>query len=303
MRKIYTLLVALFASFALGQNVVITTVVDGTLSALGCNESGGGVASPKVVELYVTGTVNFENYRLQSETNGAASEDAISWNSGALLSPLGTVTNSFVYLVYAQNSDTDVLFHEMYPNITTNYIRSSTMPNGNGNDAYRLVDNNNNVIDQFGNPLDISGTNDYSAVWAYRDGYAKRNEGFGPNGGDFDPDSFTYGYLAFVAPNNTCEYIISTINLGTGTYGDVSVKDNEIAGLSLYPNPVYGNILHIISDSDTEKNVVVFDVLGKEIIRTKTTNRTLNVTDLNAGVYIVKITENEKTTTKKLVVK
>jgi len=303
MKKIYTLLVALFVSFAFGQNVVITTVVDGTLSALGCNESGGGSASPKIIELYVNGTVNFENYTLQTEANGAANEGAINWNPGALMSPLGTVTDSFVYLVYAQNVDTDVLFHDMYPGITTNYIRSSTMPNGNGNDAYRIVDNNDNVIDQFGNPLDVSGNNDYSAVWAYRDGYAKRNEGFGPNGGDFDAGSFTYGNLAFVAPNNTCEYIISTINIGTGAYGDVSVKDNEIAGLSLFPNPLSGNVLHIISDNNTEKNIIIFDVLGKEIIRAKTINKTLNVTNLNAGVYIVKITENTKTATKKLVVK
>jgi len=302
MKKIYTLSIALFVTFAFGQNVVITTVVDGTLSAIGCNASTGGSASPKIIELYVNGTVNFDNYRLQTEANGAATAADINWNNGAVLSSLGTVTDSFVYLVYAQDVDTDVLFHDMYPNITTNYIRSSAMPNGNGNDAYRLVDSNDNVIDQFGNPLDVSGSNDYSAVWAYRDGYAKRNEGFGPNEGDFDQDSFTYGNLAFVAPNNTCDYIINTINIGTGTYGDASVKDNEIGGLSLFPNPVSGNVLHITSDSNSEKNVVVFDVLGKEVIRTQTTN-TLNIANLNAGVYIVKITEKGKTSTKKLVVK
>jgi len=303
MKKIYTLSVALFVSFAFGQNVVITTVLDGTLSALGCTASDGGSASPKIVELYVSGTVNLDNYRLQTEANGAASESDISWTPGANMSALGTITDSFVYLVYAQNPDTDVIFNEMYPNITTNYIKSSTMPNGNGNDAYRVVDSNNNVIDQFGNPLDVSGSGDYdSFVWGYRDGYAKRNESVGPNGGNFDPDTFSYGYLAFVAPNNTCDYIIATLNLGTGIYGEVSIKDSEITGLSIYPNPVSGNILHIISHSNTEKNVVVFDVLGKEVIRTKTAN-TLNISSLNAGVYIVKITENRKTSIKKLVVK
>jgi len=302
MKKIYTLSIALFVTFAFGQNVVITTVLDGTLSAFGCTTQGGGTSSPKIVELYVSGTVNFDNYRLQTEANGAASESDINWNNGASMTSLGTVTDSFVYLVYAQQVDTDVIFHEMYPNITSNYIRSSTMPNGNGNDAYRLVDNNNNIIDQFGNPLDISNGNDYSASWAYRDGYAKRLVGFGPNGGSFAPDSFTAEKDVFVAPNNTCQHIINTINLGTGSYS-TSVKNNEIAGLSIFPNPTSGNVLHIISHDNSEKNVAIFDVLGKEVINTNTINKTINLNNLNAGVYIVKITENGKKATKKLVVK
>lgn len=302
MKKIYTLAIALIGTFAFGQNVVITTVVDGTLSALGCEATTGGSSSPKIIELYVSGTVDFNGYRLQTESNGAADESAISWSSGANISSLGSITDSFVYLVYAQNAETDIIFNEMYPSITSNLIKSSSMPNGNGNDAYRLVDSNDAVIDQYGNPLDVSGTNDYSAVWAYQDGYGKRNNGIGPNGGNFDPSTFTYGNGAFVAPNNTCDAIIDTIQLGTYT-ANASIKDNNIAGLNIYPNPATGNTLYIISHNSVEKTVAVFDVLGKQVINTTTVNGTVNITNLNAGVYIVKVTEEGKTATRKLVVK
>ena len=86
--------------------------------------------------------------------------------------------------------------------------------------------------------------------------------------------------------------------------GTASTKNfDAIAGLSLYPNPVTGNVLNITSAANLDMNVAIFDVLGKQVINTKVTNNTVNVSNLNAGVYIVKVTEDGKTATRKLVVK
>lgn len=82
-----------------------------------------------------------------------------------------------------------------------------------------------------------------------------------------------------------------------------SVRSNDIAGLSVYPNPATGSTLYVTSYNSIEKTVAVFDVLGKQVINTTTVNGTVNITNLNAGVYIVKVTEEGKTATRKLVVK
>jgi hypothetical protein len=81
------------------------------------------------------------------------------------------------------------------------------------------------------------------------------------------------------------------------------VKSNEIAGLKVYPNPLTENVLHVTSNSNAVKSVAVYDVLGKQVINTTTANGEVNASNLNAGVYIVKITEAGKTATKKLVVR
>ncbi len=81
------------------------------------------------------------------------------------------------------------------------------------------------------------------------------------------------------------------------------IKENKISGLKMYPNPLSGNILNITSDANAAKTVAVYDVLGKQVINTITANGTVNVSGLTSGVYIVKITEEGKTATKKLVVK
>lgn len=79
-------------------------------------------------------------------------------------------------------------------------------------------------------------------------------------------------------------------------------KNNEIAGLRIYPNPVTGNVLHIATANSGEKAVAIYDVLGKQVVNTVTTDA-VNVAGLNSGVYIVKITEAGATATKKLVIK
>jgi hypothetical protein len=87
------------------------------------------------------------------------------------------------------------------------------------------------------------------------------------------------------------------------TPANLSVKQNDIAGLSIFPNPVTNGTLNINSDTNAERNVVLFDVLGKKVLNVTTSNNTINVGNLNAGVYIVKVTEEGKTATRKLVIR
>lgn len=82
----------------------------------------------------------------------------------------------------------------------------------------------------------------------------------------------------------------------------LSVKQNAISGLSVYPNPVTKGTLYITSNSASAKSVAIFDVLGKQVLNAKTANNAVNVSSLKGGIYIVKITEDGKTDTKKLVI-
>lgn len=306
MKKLYTLSILFISAVTFAQSVVISRVVDGTLPSDGC-AGATGTSSPKITELYVSGTVDFTNYRLQTESNGAADAGAISWNSGLDLTPLGTVSNAYIHLVVTPTTT----FNEMYPAIVLpTGLAGGNIPNGNGNDAYRIVITDGatptpavvSVVDQFGNPLDIpGGSADYSAAWAYQDSYAKRNDGVGPNGGVFVNSSFTYGGLAaFVAPNNNCAFISNAISLGTFA---LAKQNFDIAGLKVYPNPVTAGNLFVTSDSNDAKQVTIFDVLGKPVVKATVTSQPINVAALSGGVYMVKITEAGKTATRKLVIR
>jgi len=108
------------------------------------------------------------------------------------------------------------------------------------------------------------------------------------------------------ATTGTGNVEIDELRLGTTwasvTSAALSVNQNSIEGLKVYPNPVVDGKLYINSTANATKEVVIYDVLGKQVVNT-TTQNALNVSNLNGGVYIVKITEEGKTATRKLVIK
>jgi len=77
---------------------------------------------------------------------------------------------------------------------------------------------------------------------------------------------------------------------------------SQIAGLKVYPNPVNNGKLFITSDSLQDKQVVIFDMLGKQALAaTVSGNEAVNISELNSGAYLVKVTENGITETRKCI--
>lgn len=76
---------------------------------------------------------------------------------------------------------------------------------------------------------------------------------------------------------------------------------SQIEGLKMYPNPTKNN-LFIETSLNSDINVSIVNMIGKEVVNTKVINNTVNVSNLTSGIYIVKITEEGKTSTKKLIV-
>ena len=80
-------------------------------------------------------------------------------------------------------------------------------------------------------------------------------------------------------------------------------ESTTIEGLSLYPNPVSNGKVYITTKNDLDKEIQIFDVLGKKVLQTVLSSRELNVSTLTPGVYIIKIKEEEASTTRKLIVR
>lgn len=74
-----------------------------------------------------------------------------------------------------------------------------------------------------------------------------------------------------------------------------------IDGLNMYPNPAKNN-LFIETALNSNITISIVNMLGKEVLNTTVVNNTVNVSNLTSGIYIVKITEEGKTATKKLII-
>ena len=96
--------------------------------------------------------------------------------------------------------------------------------------------------------------------------------------------------------------IANTWNQVSGPGAVLKVAQNEISGLNVYPNPVSNGTVYIKSNSSDAKTVSVYDILGKQLIQKEVSNGTLDVSSLNKGVYLMKVSEGAASSTRKLVI-
>lgn len=112
-------------------------------------------------------------------------------------------------------------------------------------------------------------------------------------------------YVASVAGNGgtatNTQVVFNTKTIG----GVLAVNDARMLQFSMYPNPS-DNYVNLQLPSGTNKaNVKIFDYLGKTLIQKNlnNANNNLDVSNLSAGIYFVRIQSDNKVGTKKLIVR
>lgn len=81
--------------------------------------------------------------------------------------------------------------------------------------------------------------------------------------------------------------------------------ENTLDKVQIYPNPVTSGKIYVNTESNSSKEIELYDMLGKRVLSTEmnTYQKELNVTNLKAGVYILKITEKSNSITRKIIIK
>src|SRR5690606_27320609 len=99
--------------------------------------------------------------------------------------------------------------------------------------------------------------------------------------------------------NGGSEFYIDNdvFHVGAATF----TQKNSIEGLSSYPNPA-SDVVNVISNSLTNKDIVIIDLLGKTVLKANV-SQSVNISSLKSGVYMMQITQDGKSATRKLVVK
>ena len=87
------------------------------------------------------------------------------------------------------------------------------------------------------------------------------------------------------------------------SYGQSSGSNGDIEGFSMYPNPVTTGKVYITSSQNAPKEILIYDVFGTLILKTTILGKELNLANLDAGVYVLRVLEKDKVATRKLIVK
>ena len=286
MKKLYTLLAILLISTTNQAQVVISQVY-------GAGGNTGATLNRDYVELFNRGTVAVDMTGWSIQYNSASGTNA--WLFNAL--PSGaTIQPGSYYLIAFGSPGTN---GTALPTADFDSTASGFLALSGSNGRLALVNfstalpagcpTGSGIIDVVG-----FGTGNCYEGSAAIPALTATTAGFRINGGCTDTNNNSTDFTtATPAPRNSSTAVNTCV---------LSVKQNEISGLNVYPNPVKNGTLYISSDSASAKSVEIYDILGKQVLNAKTSNNAVNVSSLTSGSYIVKITEEGKTDTKKLII-
>ncbi len=256
-----------------------SSAIDGTTIA---GSSGGtelffseyveGGGNNKVLEVVnITGTtVDLSTYTIKKSVNGSAS-----WDSTIYSFPASAqVTNEDVYVV--SNSSVAAPC-----TISPDDSTGSSVFQFNGNDPVGLF--NNDIL------IDVIGTLDGgSSNFAINTTLVRKSSVNVPSV-TFDINDWdTYS-------QDDCS------DIGSHTVV-LSVKENTfLSEIKIYPNPTNGNDLNISASQNL--SIEVFNLLGKQVLTdTISTNKTkIDISSLNAGIYLIRLSYEDGSTTRKFI--
>lgn len=101
---------------------------------------------------------------------------------------------------------------------------------------------------------------------------------------------WAHAQLGAVASGSTCDNRV------------LSIDDNVFSNISLFPNPSKGKVT-LKAQANENAQVSIYNILGKVVYNKKQSlNSEMNLSNLKAGIYMVKISSEAKQTTKRLII-
>lgn len=292
MKKIYTLLAIVLISTANNAQVVISQVYGG-------GGNTGATYSNDFIELYNRGSVavNVTGWSVQY-----ASATGSTWSMTAL--PSVSIQPGKYFLIKQAAGAAAV---KDLPTPDLDGATASTGSDGKplstglamsgGNGKVILV--NSTTAETTANP---AGAQIIDKV-AYGSTPTSGFEGTGPTGTALTSSTAAVRKDggATDTNNNAADFTTEAPFPRNSSY-TLGLKQNTIAGLNVYPNPVKNGTVFISSNNSIAKTVAVYDILGKQVLTGKTASNAVNVSALRSGTYILRITEEGKTDTRKLII-
>ncbi len=140
---------------------------------------------------------------------------------------------------------------------------------------------------------------------------------FTTNVPDMDENYMSYAANTWMFSQGQVDVMLATLNASEFNGGRVSLKNSDVStnctgiisstnnlaseiNIGMYPNPSKGDLF--INSSIKINTVSVSNIIGKEVIEeTVINNNTLDLNQLNNGIYIINISTDKGTVSKKII--
>ncbi len=257
------------ATLSVTTNATSTTP---TKTDLYLSEYVEGSSNNKALEIKneTSASISLASYSIKKQTNGAGA-----WSTGLTLSGTLIVNGKFVIVNSA-------IATSCYSTTSANLATSVGEMTFNGNDAIGLFKN--------GILIDVIGT-------------------FNGGTANFGADVTLRRKTTATVPKATysaADWDVLGLDACTGLGNKTIINDKETpktnTEISIFPNPNNGNFT-IQFDSNTENSIEIYSILGKKILeKSGIKTNTIEISNLEKGIYFIKVNNQNNTKTKKVIV-
>jgi endonuclease I/chitodextrinase len=251
---------------------VTTSASGGSITELYFSEYLEGSSNNKALEITnATGaSINLSTYTVKKQTNGVGA-----WSTGLALS--GTLANNGKFVIV--NS---AIASACYSTASANISTAAGEMTFNGNDAVGLF--------KSGVLVDVIGIFDGGSANFSADETLRRKT------------SATVPATTF---NKTADWDVLSVDTCNGLGNRaVNPKDNITAiEFEIYPNPSNGDFNVYFNNIEKGYSMEIYSVVGKKVYeKSNITTSNNTVSQLQAGIYLVKITKDSESVVKKVIV-
>ena len=194
-------------------------------------------------------------------------------------------------ITFTTSGDKDVIFESNFATVQGAdlrvYLSKTDDINTTGSDAIQISAQLENDAGGFGGP----GTSPITGMMTF------------PIPTDTELADFDFIVIQCISINERWGHVTLGSNDGVDC-SSLSLEDNILGNsVQFYPNPTKDN-LTIENTNLTDFNIEIFDILGKEVFSINNKgvrNQNINLSSLKTGVYLMRITADNQTITKRLV--
>ncbi|MES2811807.1 MAG: endonuclease [Bacteroidota bacterium] len=249
---------------------VTTSASGGSITELYFSEYLEGSSNNKALEIAnATGaSISLSVYSIKKQTNGAGA-----WSTGLTLT--GTLANNAKFVIV--NS---AIASGCYSTASANLSTAAAEMAYNGNDAVGLFKN--------GVLVDVIGTFDGGSANFSADETMRRK---------------TTATVPATTFSKTSDWDIYAMDTCSGIGNKSSQEVVNDGRLNIYPNPSNGRFTIDFNNSDKNYSIEIYSILGKKVFeKSGITTPNNTISQLQTGVYLVKITRDSETAIKKVII-
>lgn len=252
---------------------VTTNAASGGATDLLFSEYIEGSSNNKALEISnSTGSpVAMSVYSIKKQTNGAGA-----WSTG--LSLTGTINSGSKFII-VNSSIALTCYNKASANLST----AAAEMTFNGNDAVGLFKN--------GVLIDIIGTLSGGTANFAADETLRRKAIVTAPSTTFNKATQWDSFIS-----DTCT------NLGSRS-SENSIEVDDFSEIKIYPNPSNGNFTIDFGYSNSVYSVEIYSILGQKVFEKENSkNPSISVSNFQKGIYLMRVTKDSKTDTKKIVI-